>query len=192
MRFLAKVVLLLVLLPILYVSWTALDIWTTSKRDERPRSDAIVVLGAAQYDGQPSAVFRARLDHASTLYSSGVAPLIVILGGKQAGDRFTEAQAGAAYLERDLPADRVTGVKAGTTTFDSLQKFTGLAGDRGIKKIVIVSDPLHLGRAKEMAEDLGFDVAVSPSSIPESVERRRLGLLRETATLTYYRIFNQG
>jgi uncharacterized SAM-binding protein YcdF (DUF218 family) len=192
MRVLAKAVLVLVLLPILYVGWTALDIWTTSKRDERPRSDAIVVLGAAQYDGQPSAVFRARLDHARRLYTSRVAPLIVVLGGKQAGDRFTEAQAGAAYLEKALPPNRVTGVKAGTTTFDSLQKFTGLAGDRGIRKIVIVSDPLHLGRAEEMAEDLGFDVAVSPSAIPESVERRRLGLLRETVTLTYYRIFHEG
>ncbi|MDQ4149935.1 MAG: YdcF family protein [Actinomycetota bacterium] len=192
MRFLAKLILVLIAAPFVYLGWTALEIWETSRRDERPRSDAIVVLGAAQYDGKPSAVFRARLDHARNLYNVGVAPLIVVLGGKRAGDRFTEAQAGAAYLEKDLPANRVTGVKAGSTTLESLRLFTGLAHERGIEKIVVVSDPLHLRRAKKMAEDLGFEVAVSPSPIAESVERRRSGLLRETATLAFYRLFHQG
>ena len=157
--------------------------------DERPPSDAIVVLGAAQYDGEPSPVFRARLDHARELYQARVAPLIVVLGGKQEGDRFTEAQAGAAYLERTIAADRVTGVKAGVDTLDSLKKFTGLASDRGIRTIVLVSAPLPLGRAREMAEDLGSEVAVSPSRIPESEQTRRDGLIRETLNLTFYRIF---
>jgi uncharacterized SAM-binding protein YcdF (DUF218 family) len=191
-RFLAKVLLLVVLAPVVYLAWTAADIWLTSRKDERPRSDAIVVLGAAQYDGSPSVVFKARLDQAKRLYQDGVAPLIVVLGGKQPGDRFTEAQAGAAYLERDLPANRVTGVKAGSTTLDSLKKFTGLAAERNIHTIVVVSDPLHLGRVEEMAEDLGFDVAVSPSPITESDERRQSGLFRETLTLTAYRLFDVG
>lgn len=190
MRLLAKLVALLILAPVVYVLWTAAGIWRTSQSDQRPSSDAIVVLGAAQYDGKPSPVFKARLDHAHELYESDVAPLIVVLGGKQDGDRFTEAQAGAAYLERTLPADRVTGVKAGVNTLDSLQKFTGLAEDRQIRKIVIVSDPLHLSRAREMAEDLGFVAATSPSQIPESDRTKRDGLIRETLNLTFYRIFS--
>ena len=192
MRLLAKLVVVGLLLPVVYLGWTAADIWLTSRRDERPRSDAIVVLGAAQYDGNPSLVFRARLDQARRLYREGVAPLIVVLGGKRPGDRFTEAQAGARYLERDLPANRVTGVKAGTTTLDSLKKFTGLAGERNIRRIVVVSDPLHLGRVQEMAEDLGFEVAVSPSPIVASRERRQSELVRETLTLTAYRLFRTG
>lgn len=188
----AKIVLLGVLAPVVYLGWTAADIWLTSRKDERPTSDAIVVLGAAQYNGTPSVVFKARLDQARRLYREGVAPLIVVLGGKRPGDRFTEAQAGAAYLERDLPADRVTGVKAGTTTLDSLKKFTGLAAERNIHKIVVVSDPLHLSRVQEMAEDLGFEVAVSASPITESDERRQSGLVKEMLTLTAYRLFHVG
>ncbi|MBW3589989.1 MAG: YdcF family protein [Actinobacteria bacterium] len=192
MRLLIKVVLALILLPVLYLAWTAAQIWQTSKLDERPKSDAIIVMGAAQYDGRPSAVFQSRLDHARTLYDSGVAPLIVVLGGKREGDRFTEAQAGAAYLEKELPVEDVTGVKAGNTTLDSLKVFTGLAQDREIQKIVIVSDPLHLARSKEMAGDLGFDVSVSASKTPSSEEAERNSLIRETFVLTYYRIFRDG
>jgi vancomycin permeability regulator SanA len=192
MRWLIRLTLAAILLPALYLGWTAAGIWQTAKQDQRPASDAIVVLGAAQYDGDPSRVFEARLDHARELYEAGVAPLIVVLGGKQAGDRFTEAQAGAAYLEKDLPADRVTGVKAGVTTLDSLKKFTGLAEERNIHRIVIVSDPLHLGRARQMAEDLGFEVAVSASTIDQSEERTRTGLIKETFTLAFYRIFSIG
>lgn len=148
-------------------------------------------MGAAQYNGQPSVVFKARLDHARLLYDAKVAPLIVVLGGKREGDRFTEAQAGAAYLEKDLPIDKVTGVKSGSTTLDSLEKFTGLAEQRGIHKIVIVSDPLHLARSREMAEDQGFEVAVSGSDITQSKDLKRTSLARETLTLIYYRVFNE-
>ncbi len=190
MRILFKLVVLAALAPLLYLLWTAGGIWRTSRQDQRPPSDAIVVLGAAQYDGDPSPVFKARLDHARQLYEAGVAPLIVVLGGKQEGDRFTEGQAGTAYLEQTLPVDRVTGIKAGEDTLDSLQKFTGLAEERQIHKIVLVSDPLHLGRAREMAEDLGFDAAVSASEIPESDQTKRDGLIRETLNLTFYRIFS--
>lgn len=192
MRLLLKMAVLAILVPVVYLAWTANYVWRNSQMDERPRADAIVVLGAAQYDGTPSPVFRARLDHAKELYEDGVAPLIVVLGGKRDGDRFTEAQAGAAYLEEGLPADRVTGVKAGATTLDSLEKFTGMASDRNLRSIVLVSDPLHLGRAREIAEDLGFEASVSASTIPSSEERDRNNLIKETITLVVYRLFAVG
>ncbi|MGQ0680370.1 MAG: YdcF family protein [Actinomycetota bacterium] len=192
MRLLFKLVLLAILVSTAYLGWTAAGIWQAARQDQRPASDAIVVMGAAQYDGRPSPVFRARLDHAKELFEAGVAPLIVILGGKQSGDRFTEAQAGAAYLESSLPIDRVTGVKAGVTTLDSLKKFTGLAQERDIRKIVLVSDPYHLGRARQMAQDQGFQVSVSPSRLAESRERKRDRLIKETLTLAFYRLFAVG
>ena len=190
MRFLTKLLILLLLLPILYLGWTAAEIWQTSKRDERSAADAIVVMGAAQYDGRPSLVFRARLDHARRLETQGVASLIVVLGGKQEGDRFTEAQAGAAYLERDIDPARVTGVGAGHNTLESLQGFRPMADRRRLHRIVIVSDPLHLARSREIAQDLGFEVAVSP---PPSGPAARgvVSLLRETLVLTYYRFFRR-
>lgn len=192
MKFFAKGLILVATLPLVYAGWTVGDIWQTSKRDDRSPADAIVVMGAAQYDGRPSPVFRARLDHARSLYDQRVAPLIVVLGGKRQGDRFTEAEAGAAYLEQDLPADRVTGVKSGSTTLESLRNFTGLASDRNIERIVIVSHPLHLARAREMAESFGFEVAVSGVPSPAEGESMGRGLIREAAFLTYFRILRRG
>lgn len=192
MRFLAKLLALLVALPALYLGWTAAGVYRISGRDDRARSHAIVVMGAAQYDGRPSPVFRSRLDHARALFEDDVAPLVVVLGGKREGDRYTEAEAGAAYLERDLPASRVTGVKAGRTTLESLRAFAGWAEPRGISRVVIVSDPLHLARAEAMARDLGFDAAGSPSTLHPG--RRRLGseLARETLLLAAYRVAGRG
>jgi uncharacterized SAM-binding protein YcdF (DUF218 family) len=190
MRFLAKLTLVLIGLPLLYLGWTAADIWQTSKRDQRSAVQAIVVMGAAQYDGRPSPVFRARLDHAGELERDGVAPLVVVLGGKQQGDRFTEAQAGAAYLERTLPASQVTGVGRGHSTLESLEAFRQFAEERGLHRILIVSDPFHLARSQEMARDLGFETTVSrPPRGPASSHPGTL--LRETLMLTYFRFFER-
>lgn len=191
MRRLRNFALLALAIPVLFVLGTLTDVWQTSKRDQRSKADAIVVMGAAQYDGVPSPLFKNRLDHAQSLYTDRVAPLIVVLGGKQTGDRFTEAEAGAAYLEERLPANRVTGVKGGSTTLDSLRRFTGLAEERKIKRIVIVSDPMHLARAEEMAEDFGFKATVSRAPLNESSDTARVSLVRETANLAYYRVFKK-
>lgn len=187
-RRLALLAALAFLTPALFLAWTAFGIQRASRSDQRPPSDAIVVMGAAQYDGKPSPVFRTRLDHARTLYDEGIAPLVVVIGGKRPGDRFTEAEAGAAYLERELPASRVTGVKDGRTTRDSLEHLAGWARERGVRRIVLVSDPLHLSRSRAMARDLGFEVAVSPSGAPKSAGTRRTSLARETLLLAAYRL----
>src|SRR3954468_9329308 len=87
-----------VLALLLLVTSTALAIWWNARQDSRPSSDAIVVLGSAQYNGVPSSIFEARLEHALQLYADGVAPVIVTVGGKADGDQFTEAEAGLEYL----------------------------------------------------------------------------------------------
>ena len=175
--------------PFIYVALTAAQVWLTSKQDQRTHTQAIVVMGAAQYDGRPSTIFRARLDHARVLFKDDVAPLVVILGGKQRGDRFTEAQAGAAYLEQSLPANKVTGVQSGSTTLESLQQFKVFARERKISRITVVSDPLHLARTKRIARDLGFETNASRAPMPISRRARRFELIRETLNLIYYRFF---
>jgi uncharacterized SAM-binding protein YcdF (DUF218 family) len=191
MRVLWKISLLALAIPLLFIAVTLTDVWQTSKKDQRTKADAIVVMGAAQYNGVPSPLFKIRLDHAHSLYTDRVAPLIVVLGGKRTGDRFTEAEAGAAYLEEKLPAQRVTGIKGGSTTLDSLRRFTGLAEERKIKRIVIVSDPMHLARAEEMAEDFGFSATVSRAPLKETSDKVRASLARETTHLAYYRVFKK-
>src|SRR5829696_1384806 len=103
----ARVLAAAVIAVLLLVASTALAIWWTARQDSRPTSDAIVVLGSAQYNGVPSSIFEARLEHALRLYEEGVAPVIVTVGGKAAGDEFSEAEAGAQYLAEngDVPGD---------------------------------------------------------------------------------------
>src|SRR5829696_10154336 len=102
---------------------TALAIWWTARQDSRPGSDAIVVLGSAQYNGVPSSVFEARLEHALELYEEGVAPVIVTVGGKAAGDEFTEAEAGSEYLAQTggVPRDALLAVEEGVDTLESMR-----------------------------------------------------------------------
>ena len=97
-RLVRRLVALLVLSAVLVVGLTATRVWWVARDNATPRSDAIVVLGASQFDGRPSTIFRARLQHAKALFQRGVAPRVVILGGRAAGDRFTEAEAGARFL----------------------------------------------------------------------------------------------
>src|SRR3954464_1007927 len=109
----ARVVVAAVLAFVLLVVSTALAIWWTARQDSRPGSDAIVVLGSAQYNGVPSSIFEARLEHAVKLYEDGVAPVVVTVGGKKAGDEFTEAEAGRDYLAANgIPADALLAVLA--------------------------------------------------------------------------------
>ena len=90
-----------------YYAVTLVQVYQTGRSDQARPVDAVVVMGAAQYDGRPSPQLAARLDHVVTLYDDGVAPLVVVTGGKQAGDRFTEAESSAQYLvDRGVPADR--------------------------------------------------------------------------------------
>ncbi len=94
-----RIVGAVVLLVIAYLGFTFAGVWRAARSDNRRTSDAIIVLGAAQYDGRPTAVLSARLDHAAAIYGAGRAPLVVVTGGKQPGDRFTEASVSARYLQ---------------------------------------------------------------------------------------------
>lgn len=141
-----------------------MQVWLASRADHAERADAIVVLGAAQYDGRPSPVLRARLDHAADLYRREIAPLLVVTGGRAEGDRFTEAGVAAAYLHGEgVPEAAILRETTGTTSWESLAAAAWILGDRGATKVVLVSDPFHAARIQAIADDLGLDPHTSPT-----------------------------
>ncbi|MGH3238933.1 MAG: YdcF family protein [Spirillospora sp.] len=149
-------------------------IWYQARQDERPRSDAIIVLGAAQYNGRPSPTLKWRLQHALKLYRDGVAPAIVTVGGKAPGDNYTEAGTGRAWLieKGGVPASKVFAVPVGRDTLESM-KAVGKEFDRhDWGSGVIVTDPWHGLRSKKMAEDNGIEAAASPTRSGPSVQTR--------------------
>jgi len=162
-RLAVKVGLLVGLGGIVYLTLTYLQVWQASRTDGARPSDAIIVLGAAQYDCEPSPVLRRRLDHAHELYDDGVAPRIVVTGGKQAGDRCTEAAAAANYLRAaGVPDGDILPEVRGTSTWESIAASANFLGDDGWDRVVLVTDGYHAFRVRAIAEELGLDAAVSP------------------------------
>ncbi len=195
-RTIALVTLVVVAIVIAYPLWLGYRIWDQSHKDEVVGADAIVVLGAAQYDGVPSPVFEARLDHALYLYNEGLSDIIIVTGGKQAGDRFTEAQAGENYVTAEgVPGDAVLAESEGRTTFQSLRAVRAIAAQQGVSSVLLVSDPLHSERIKRIASDLGFEgVYASPASytrLARSRSTKARELVREVASLLAYQFFKR-
>ena len=174
-----------VLAFVLLVVSTALGIWWTAREDSRPDSDAIVVLGSAQYNGVPSSIFEARLEHALALYHDGVAPVVVTVGGKKSGDQFTEAEAGRDYLaQAGIPADALLAVRGGVDTLESMRLVATTFRERGWTSAVLVTDPWHAMRAERMADDSGIDAASSPTGLGPAGQTRTtlfMNSLRVTA-----------
>jgi vancomycin permeability regulator SanA len=190
------VVLVLVALLVGYPAFLGWRIWRQSRVDEVRGADAIVVLGAAQYNGDPSPVFRARLDHAVYLYNEGLSDIIVVTGGKAEGDQFTESDAGADYLvSQGIPESSLRRGAEGRTTLQSLEGVRQIATREGIDTLLLVSDPLHSERIKTMALDLGFSEAYASWASYEELNRSRATkvreLLHEIGALAAYQILNR-
>ncbi len=178
-----------VLVGALIVGGLTLRIVQVGRTDQRAPVDAIVVLGAAQYNGTPSPVFQARLDHAEELYRTGVAPRVLTIGGGREGDATTEGEAGRqALIDAGLPAGDVTAVGVGNDTLVSLRATAEVLRRNGWNSVVLVTDPWHSHRSQVMARDLGLAAEVSPVTEGPAV---RPGVavpyvLRETAGTLYY------
>ncbi|MDX2208089.1 MAG: YdcF family protein [Gemmatimonadales bacterium] len=151
-----------------------LAVVAVSRSDQRVPADAIVVLGAAQYDGRPSPVFAARLDHAVTLFTEGWTDLIVVTGGIVPGDRMSEATAGRSHLvAAGIPADRVVVQPEGRTTAGSMDAVAAWLVGEGLQRVILVSDPFHLARLRLEARRLGLVAFTSPTpSSPISLRLR--------------------
>jgi len=154
-----------------------------SQHDERRPADVIVVLGAAQYNGRPSPVLRARLDHALGLYREGLAPLVVVTGGVGPGDTISEALVGRRYLmAHGVPAESVAAQPEGRSTAASMTAVAGWLRQRGSGRALLVSDPFHMFRLRLEArrtalEAYGSPTETSPISDNPGLELRYL--LRE-------------
>lgn len=179
-RWVAKIALLLVAI---YGAGTVGMVYLAASRDDAAgrKAQAIVVLGAAQYNGKPSPVLKARLDHGLELYRKGVAKLIVVTGGRQAGDRTTEASAGAAYLlARGVPDARIAREVQGRDTYESLAATARFLRRRDVTDVVLVTDGYHAARVKAIAGEVGLKAHTSPVPGTTGSFRR---ILRESAAV---------
>ncbi|WP_017573990.1 YdcF family protein [Nocardiopsis halotolerans] len=171
-------------------------VWYVARQDERAPTDAIVVLGASQYNGDPSPVFEARLRHAQVLYLEGVAPFIVTVGGKMPGDNFTEAASGRNWLmEVGIPGSQVIAVQEGRDTLQSIDAVAEIFEAHSWDSATIVSDPWHSLRSEQMIAYHGIEAMTSPTRTGPAVIERSTQLWyisRETAALWYYWIFRDS
>lgn len=164
MRLIGRLVLLATVVGVGFIAYTSYRIWEAAAHDDRADAEAIVVMGAAQYDGRPSPVFAARLDHAIALYRDGVAPLLIVTGGKLEGDRTTEAAAARAYaIEHGVPAEAILGEDQSRSTLSSIRAVAALMDDTGLRSAVFVSDPTHIYRVLRLATDAGIAATGSPT-----------------------------
>ena len=156
-----------------------------SRTDQRAPVAAIVVLGAAQYDGRPSPVLKARLDRAYDLYVEGIAPRIVTTGANQAGDRFTEGYVGFQYLRaKGVPEADLIVVTDGTNTWEELSATAHQLAPLGLDKVVLVSDGYHALRLEHTAAELGLDATVARTDTTATFRQ----LARETVAVSLGRI----
>jgi uncharacterized SAM-binding protein YcdF (DUF218 family) len=145
--------------------WVYMQIESYANQDEAAPSDAIGVLGAAEYDGRPSPVYRARLDHALDLYDRGIAPLIITMGGN-GGDQYNEGAVGREYLVgQGVPEKAIIAETESRNTSESARRIAVIARANGLQRLVIVSDGTHLFRIHAICAAEGLDVLTSPRSV---------------------------
>lgn len=157
----------LLLLLLIALGWAAVvvSVAVHAARDQATGADAIVVLGAAQYNGRPSPVFRARLDHAATLYQRALAPVVLVTGGVGPRDTLNEANVGRDYLVRlGLPTEAVIPLPAGDDTYASIDQVKRWFEGRGNRRVLLVSDGFHMLRLQIIATRLGLVPYTSPAT----------------------------
>jgi uncharacterized SAM-binding protein YcdF (DUF218 family) len=185
------------LIVVAAIAVSGVVVWRAAHHDDasdHDHADAIVVLGAAQYNGAPSPVFAGRLDQALRLWQQGRSDLIVTVGSNQPGDTTTEAEAARIYLiEHGIPSSDVVALPVGNTTYESMQAAADELHRRSLSTAFLVSDPWHNARIKAMASDLGLTGYASATwtSAATSEESRGKGYLRETFAYMYYRLFHR-
>lgn len=168
---------------VFWVGWMgAVLVW--SAIDEARPAGSIVVLGAAQYDGRPSPVLRARLDHGIDLWNQGMGKLLVLTGGKGYGDTTSEAAVGGIYARRHgVPDTSIVLENKGRTTRESMLAVSEILSTRGIRSAILVSDPFHMLRLSILGNRFGITTYTSPtrtSPISPNREKRWRYMLGES------------
>lgn len=172
------------------------DIRRQASREEARPAGAIVVLGAAQYNGAPSPVFKARLDHAFDLEERGLAPLVITTGGSGGDPHYTEAGVGQDYLvQRGMAVAKIISEGHGDSTYESVQAVASALRRLRASSCIVVSDGFHLYRVKRMLEAQGFTAYGSPapdSPIEADPFARTLYTLREMLSSTLWYLGYKG
>jgi uncharacterized SAM-binding protein YcdF (DUF218 family) len=163
-RFLRQALGLVLLAVAIVYTVSLVMVLVVSQQDQRQAVDAIVVLGAAQYNGRPSPVLRARLDHALGLYRDRLAPLILVTGGIGRGDTTSEATVGRRYLmAHGVPPDAVVAQSEGRSTMASMTAVAAWLQPRALRRVLLVSDPFHMFRLRLEARRTGLEAYTSPT-----------------------------
>lgn len=186
---LARIFGWVLLLACLTWGGSLLSVYLFGMRDNSRAADAIVVLGAAQYQGRPSPVLRARLDHAIELYRDSLAPTLIVTGGVGVGDTISEAEVGRRYaVKAGVPNGRIIVERTGISTEQSLRTVAQLMSRRDMTSAVLVSDPFHMLRLRVVAERFGIRSYSSPtrtSPIREGSGEGWRHLIRESLILPF-------
>ena len=156
-----------------------------SHEQQLHQADAIVVFGAAEYDGRPSPVFRARLDHANSLFGKGLAPVVITTGGAAADPNFSEGGVGRDYLmRRGVPESALIAETQASDTAESAERVAGIMRANHMRSCIAVSDAYHVFRIRKLLEHHGIQVFLAPrtDSRPKSVWQRGVALLRESVS----------
>ena len=172
----------LLLLALLWLAAVAAWIVWVGQRDQAATADAIIVLGAAAYDARPSPVFEERIRHGLDLYQRGYAPVLIFTGGYGNGARFAESQVARRYaLKHGVPESAILIESSSRTTRQNLEQARKLMQQRGLHRVIVVSDPLHMSRALRLSHDLGIDALGSstPSTRFRTVQTQWRFLLQE-------------
>lgn len=159
----------------LLVIWvlTMAQIVITGQRDEARPAAAIVVLGAAQYVGRPSPVLRARLDHAIELWRAGLAPRLIVTGGRGEGDTTSEAAVSRRYaMRRGVPDSVIVLENTGRTTRESLHGVAAIMNGQPRRDVILVSDPFHMLRLAILARRFGLEPLTSPTRTSPISQKR--------------------
>ena len=150
---------------LVFITALYIEIYRAGQKDERQKVDAIVVLGSAEYAGRPSPVFQARLDHAASLFQEGYAPLIIIAGGQDEDEVYSEAGVGKVYLakKKKIPEEKIIAEEYSLTTIQNISRLKDAVSEKKLESVLLVSDPFHMFRAKWLSKKWGIHVFTSPT-----------------------------
>ena len=188
LRWVIRIALGLLAVIVLYFGITFAQVWWSSRQNDTAHAAAIVVMGAAQWNGSPSPVLKGRLDHAADLYQQGVAPVVIVAGGKQVGDKVTQGLVSFEYLRsKGIPEAAIKIEVAGTNSYEELSSTAFIMRQAGLAQdVVIVTDPYHAFRAADIADEVGLSAHVSPTKGSSSLS----DYVRETGAVAIGRLIN--
>lgn len=190
LKILKRVIILLVLAVILFLGWTFVQVYKEAITARPVKSQAIVVMGSAEYNGIPSRDLASRLDEAQVLFGKKYAPKIFLTGGSVPGDHFSEAGAGKTYLEkRGVPSSAIVANPVGRDTWESVVSVSKLLSADKIHSVIVVSDGFHLLRSTQMLNSLGYSTSAAPA-LNSPVHGLQLGIdfARETVAVAASKI----